>query len=61
LALKFEDRVDAAFGIRTSVDVVAEEDDSVVSRDGDPKLAKEIVQCSQIAVDVTDRDRRHVT
>jgi hypothetical protein len=59
--LKREHRVDTASGIGTSVDVVAEENDGVVIGELGSELAKEVAERSQVAVDVADCNRRHVT
>ena len=54
-----EDSLDAAPGIWSAVDIVAEEHDRVLAADDAADLQEQIVEGLQIAVDVADRQRRH--
>lgn len=61
LELQPEHRVNAGFRIRAAVDVVAKEDHGVAGARGRPNLIENVRQRSKVAVDVADRDRRHVS
>jgi hypothetical protein len=61
LLLKLENRIDAALRIGSSVDVVAQEDDCILIGDLSSKEPQEISERQQVAVDIPDRDRCHVT
>ena len=60
LALKPENRVDAALGVWPSVDVVAKEHHGVFAGDLAPNLGENVREGRKIAVDVADRDGGHV-
>src|SRR4051812_25678392 len=60
LVLKPEDCVHAAPGVRASVDVVAEQHDGVTTGGLAAKLAEDVVEGREVAVDITDGDCGHV-
>ena len=59
VSLKFQDHVHATLGVGAPVEIVAEEDDGVALADFASDLAKQVVECRQIAMAVADRDGGH--
>jgi hypothetical protein len=52
---------DAPARIVTAVDVVAQENHYIILRNLTVNLTEQILQCSQIAMDVTNRERGHAS
>ena len=57
---KLENRVHAAFSVRTSIDVVAEKHDGITTNDVASKLAEDVGQRRKVAVDIADCNCGHV-
>ena len=59
LGAKSQDAIDAAFHVRTAIDVVAQEDDVVAGPRLGRDLRQEVVERREIAVDIANRYGRH--